>query len=973
MKFPMLRGRSSALLFISAAAFLSMGFFLLPEQKERGEKEEQEDEPMEAIRLEFAKTRDPKLNTIPRERLTAALQFYERQAQLLGQLKTTSGFSSINWTERGPNNVGGRTRAIIFDANDLTNKTVFAGAAGGGLWKCTDITQANPAWVAVNDQFANLAVTTIAQDPSNTQILYFGTGEGYGNADGIKGNGIWKSTDGGSTWTQLSSTNNNNNFSYIQKIIVTANGDVYAGCRGATANTGGLQKSTNGGSTWTRVIGSGSSDMRISDVEVAANGDLYATTGLFTTGKIYKSSVATHGVNVGNSGNWSNITPTGTWARIEIALAPSNSSQIYALCQDGGSYEVTGIYSSTNGGTNWTSKTIPTIYDQGANSFFTRGQAWYDLTCAVDPSTSTTLYIGGVDILKSTNSGTSWTQLTSWSLYGALGSTWNNANVHADIHSFVFRPGTNTTALVGCDGGIFYCTNLTSSPALPTWISKSDNYNVTQYYSCATHPSNVNYFLAGAQDNGSHKFTNAGINAVTDVSGGDGAFCFIDKTNGNNQITSYVYNNYYVSTNGGSSFTYLYYDSDNSGSFVNPSDLDDSSDILYSAAATNYLGMWYNIFDPINEYRSDQYVNLNGEQITSIKVSPNNKNRVYVGTDNGRVYRITNPQTVATVTNLTSTVLVANGYVSSIDIKKRSTGTDDSIVVAISNYGVNSVYYTANGTSNSPTWVDIDDNNTLQDVPVRWAIWSPASSKIIFLGTEVGVMGTGTLNGNSTVWTLLNNNTLPMTRVDMVDVNSNNELVVATHGRGLWTSSDVTPLELKLLSFDVKLQQNTVAVSWKVNTDNQASAYIVERSYDGQIFHTLEEVKPTGSGSYTLQDNSYDRRAAEIFYRLRYEDKTGDRYYSGVKTVRPLTTADVFIAGVFPTVSDGRVHLKVGNMNNLKLQVHVVNPVGKVLYQAVLDYEHADLDLRHLAAGNYIVYITDEKGNHEYFTRIVKQ
>lgn len=966
-------GKLAALLCV--CAFIAAGSFFIPKHLEdrRSEAEEERDEPLEALMQEFQKTRDPKLNTVPKERLIKALNYYAVQTAMATKMKTTTPFSSITWSERGPNNIGGRTRAILFDNNDATHKAVFAASVGGGLWKCTDITATTPAWAVVNDQFANLAITSLAQDPGNAQTIYFGTGEGWGNADGIKGNGIWKSTNGGTTWTQLTATANNNDFAFVQKIIVTSTGAVYVACRGAYSNTGGLQKSTDGGATWTRVIGNGSNDMNIADIEEASNGDLYASAGIFTTGKILKSSSATYGANVGNSGNWADITPTGTWQRIELAVAPSSSGQIYAVCQ-GSANEVTGIYSSTNGGSTWTSKTVPNIYDQGANSVFTRGQSWYDLTCAVDPTTSTTLYIGGVDILKSTNSGSTWTQLTTWSLYDD-GSFWPNPfpwsfsqNVHADVHALVFKPGASGTALVGCDGGLFYSTDLTNTLALPVWDSKSANYNVTQYYACATHPTDPNIFLAGAQDNGSHQFTTTGINTVTEVTGGDGAFCFIDKTNGNNMITSYVRNNYYFSNNGGFSFNDVN-GYDNSGRFINPADLDNTNDILYSAGTTDQLVRWSSVFS-FGASRSDLPVGLDGDQISAIKVSPNTPSTVYVGTDDGNVYRITNANATPTVTKLTSTQLVSGGYISSIDVVKRTTNTDDSILVSISNYGVNSVFYTANGTAISPTWVNIDDNSTLQDVPVRWAMWSPANSRIIFLATEVGVMGTGTLNGSSTVWTLLNNGNLPNVRVDMLQVNSSNQLVAATHGRGLWTSNNVTPLALQLLSFDARLTQDNVQMEWRVNNDNEAKMYSIERSYMTTPFEVIYQTHPLGSSVYTASDGAFNPEMGEANYRLKIEDVKGGVQYSAIRTIH-FDGKTRFVEQIYPTVTSGPVTIKIGDAKEDKMRIQLIDVMGKVYMNDLMPYNTTSIDLRRFSSGSYLLYITNESGTQKYFSRVV--
>ncbi|MBK6331370.1 MAG: hypothetical protein IPF62_13040 [Bacteroidetes bacterium] len=155
---------------------------------------EKEDGVLEAMALEKEKTLDPATQTVPAERLLAA---YNYANTLRNDHKKTRGpVSDITWTERGPNNVGGRTRALLYDKNDVTLKTVWAGSVGGGLWKCTDITLTPPSWVKINDLFDNLAITSIAQHPTNHDTMYFSTGEGFGNFDAIRGLGVWRTTDG---------------------------------------------------------------------------------------------------------------------------------------------------------------------------------------------------------------------------------------------------------------------------------------------------------------------------------------------------------------------------------------------------------------------------------------------------------------------------------------------------------------------------------------------------------------------------------------------------------------------------------------------------------------------------------------------------------------------------------------------------------------------------------------------------------
>ncbi len=245
--------------------------------------------------------------------------------------------------------------------------------------------------------------------------------------------------------------------------------------------------------------------------------------------------------------NWTKIyTSASDERRIELAARLQIRIWFMLLVQDNNAPNTDGIKKvmsttdATAGTPTWTTLTTPNWCDQGSMSTdFTRGQAWYDLIAAVDPADANTLFIGGVDIMKSSNAGTSWSQNTRWSTAGCSGS-----QIHADNHMIVFKPGSSTEFLVGNDGGIYRTTDGGTN-----YTSRINSYNVTQYYACAIHPTTTNYFLAGAQDNGTQKFTTAGINATSTASGGDGAFCHIDQTDGVTQITSYVYNNYYVSLN----------------------------------------------------------------------------------------------------------------------------------------------------------------------------------------------------------------------------------------------------------------------------------------------------------------------------------------------------------------------------------------------------------------------------------------
>jgi len=158
------------------------------------------DRPDLAYEQNFLMTMDPALGYPPVNRLFSV---YERVKQYKKLKSGIPGDALNNWVERGPDNIAGRVRAIMFDPNDGTNKKVWAGSVSGGLWYNNDITDVNSIWHAVDDFWSNIAISAIACDPTNTQVFYVGTGEGWYNSNAVEGAGIWKTIDGGLNWNQL--------------------------------------------------------------------------------------------------------------------------------------------------------------------------------------------------------------------------------------------------------------------------------------------------------------------------------------------------------------------------------------------------------------------------------------------------------------------------------------------------------------------------------------------------------------------------------------------------------------------------------------------------------------------------------------------------------------------------------------------------------------------------------------------------
>ena len=742
------------------------------------------DRPDLALEQEMELTRDPATGLVPRQRLLDAARYNETMlAARAGQRPTAGVLSNAVWTERGPSNVAGRVLGLLVDPSDASGNTIWAGSAGGGLWKGTNATSAIQ-WTNVNSFLTNLAVTTIAAGPaSQPGVLYCGTGEGYSNSDAIQGAGIWKSTNGGNSWAQLASTSNTS-FAYVQKILVhPVTGDVYAATRS------GLYRSQNGGSTWTAVLSASfATTPRVADIEIAADNTLFAAMGIFSTDGIYRSTT-------GDAGSWTKLNsltgsglPTTGYQRIEVACAPSDANRVYALFQSSAAGNpLLNIYRSMDKGDTWVAMARPGATATNPTYDFTRGQAWYDLAAAVSPADANALYVGGIDLWFTDKAGKAKADSIVWDQESA----WNVAKssvyfVHADQHAIAFVPTSvapANKAFFGSDGGVAYSADASiSNGPEPQFSQRNEGFNVTQFYALAMHPTNFNYFLAGAQDNGTQKFTVTGFNTTTEATGGDGGFCAIDQDNPSVQFSSYVYNQYRRSLNGGSSFANFNI-SASAGSFINPFDYDSQDNILYSCHNTDGYLAWTNAGNTTATTATTVTPSLGAGagKVTHIAVSPLTRKRIYIGTNAGKVLVI---DSAHTLTPIVRTLRAGtSGSVSCVAIDPAN---EKHLLATYSNYGIISVYETRDADAATPTWTSVE--GALPDMPVRWALFDPHNTARAMLATEMGVYTTELLNGAATVWTPASNG-LAYTRVDMLRYRPGDQMVAAaTHGRGLFTS-----------------------------------------------------------------------------------------------------------------------------------------------------------------------------------------
>ncbi|WP_298949433.1 T9SS type A sorting domain-containing protein [uncultured Polaribacter sp.] len=733
------------------------------------------DRPDLAFEQDFLRTMDPNTKKLHQDRLVNALKYSEKIKKQRSARK--SAVTDFNWESRGPKQVAGRVRAMMFDPNDTADKRVFAGGVSGGIWKNEDITDENSPWSMVYPEMSNFAISAMDFDPVQTNTFYLGTGEGWRNVDAVNGAGIWKTTDAGATWSNLASTTN---FEYVYDLIVRDEGGeigvIYAAMQdleGINSEGTDLFRSEDGGITWTIAT-----IEAVRDLELGADNKIWAGTA---NGSIFSSTDGT---------TWtSNYTSSlSSLGRVELAAAPSNSNVVYAIIASNNT--VGEIVKTIDSGANWTNIPEPSdVRDSSVpNDDFSRGQAWYDLIINVSPSDENEVYVGGINTFKTLDSGDFWFKISSWeSFYDSSVSY-----AHADIHNIIFRPNHNQL-LISTDGGIFYSPDNSTIQTKIGIVPRNLNFNITQYYSGALDPINDNIIIGGAQDNGTTLLFDPGISDTEEILGGDGGFSFIDQTATN--ATESIYRIASTQRN----VAYLYDSSDldsdyvtlinnsDKGNFINSADYDDENNVFYSFNDNNEITRAK--LKPDFESQGDRN-NFNGvkdiitasfignRDVTHIRVSPYNKEnrKVFLGTDQGRFLVInTNDDTVTL--NRTPNVI---GAISCIEIG----ATEDERILTYSNYGVKSVWYTIDG---AETWIDVEGN--LPDIPVRWSLFNPLNRKQVLLATEAGIWKTEDITADSVVWEPASEG-MGNVRVDMLQYRASDNLVLAaTHGRGMFTTN----------------------------------------------------------------------------------------------------------------------------------------------------------------------------------------
>ncbi|MFK5878279.1 MAG: T9SS type A sorting domain-containing protein [Flavobacteriaceae bacterium] len=537
----------------------------------------------------------------------------------------------------------------------------------------------------------------------------------------------------------------------------------------------GIYKSTNGTdfSKMTFPLTPSGDLYEINNIKISADNSIYASTnrGIGRNsggGAIFKSTD-------GTTFTLKHLVPNAR--RTEIQTSALTPGTIWVLAQLTTTNPV-GLYKTIDDFANVSTLALPNDADQDipANDF-TRGQAGYNLLIKVHPRDDDILYVGGINLFKSTNGGNSWSQKTQWN------DCCGYQKIHADQHEVAFSSATSANMVFANDGGVYHSSNGGTNINGRKW-----GYNALQFYSVGVAPTTAftgEYFIAGAQDNGTQLFSNAssGINSSSRVWGGDGAHSFFDQDGSDRYyITNYIYNRtirlYDYST--GQTRTInsedAYY-----GDFINTEALDSNLDILYS----NYTSVSSDAVRRYSNIKSGTISRVNltnalmDSEPSNLKVSQytTNATNLYIGLKNGKVLKVTgaNNSGSANWTDITGANFV--GSVSDIELG----ANENEIFVTMHNYGVVSIWYSSDAGS---TWADKEGD--FPDIPVKTILQNPLRPEEVIIGTELGVWKTANFNDAAPNWvqsdTGMNN-----VKVTDLDLRDDNMVFAATYGRGVFS------------------------------------------------------------------------------------------------------------------------------------------------------------------------------------------
>lgn len=779
---------------------------------------------IDRVAFEFAELANPLTGELP-DNIKARELAYAGKAlsrnlrqNVSGVAPITYGRSSVNanpdpvsaFKSVGPFNVGGRTRGLVMDVAD--ENILLAGGISGGVWRSTD---QGASWARTSALQQHPAVTALIQDgrAGKTNEWFYATGERFGNSASelgavFRGNGIYKSVDGGQSWEIIAVTAVNGGDAIIQDQTFSFVDDLeidHSNLSGTEIYAGGssrIIRSEDGFETFEVVLGESNTGLgNYSHVEITSGGKVFATIGNTN----FNGGQPEDGVFMSDDGiTWTNITPPELQVladRIEIGIDPSNENIVYF---------VTGseLMRFDDSDDSWIdlSEHLSANGDQGEGH---HDQDGYNLFVTVHPNDPNLLFIGGTNLLRSTDGFTTGDNISQIGGYEADGNPdqfFPYEGHHPDLHGFAFFPSDPKKMLTASDGGIHITTdNLSNiSTAAPVaWESLNNGYITGQFYRGDIHNYDIGnpLIMGGMQDNGTHISLTGNDDGDWELIGpGDGTYAGIN------------YNSLFVSLQRGVMFKYVVNDFTNTYEFVDalltPSDDEDeflfANPFLYNPVNQDQLffaarGKIYVTNDIRLNPMAGDWISLNlpssaGNPFVSAFASSTQPEGVlYIGTRNGKVFKVEDVRNFSSSTPLIemTTDALPEGNIRSIAVDPENS---DRVILAYSNYEVLSLWYSENGGN---SWVSIS-GNLEENADGSGAGPSTRAVEIMpdgqggsycFVGTSVGLFMATELDGDNTNWVQQSPDAIGNAIVNDIKTRPIEGLVVAyTHGNGAFSA-----------------------------------------------------------------------------------------------------------------------------------------------------------------------------------------
>lgn len=679
-----------------------------------------------------------------------------------------------NWTQQGPGNIGGRITALA--VHPTNQNIIYLGFPNGGVFKTTN---GGISWNPVFDDQVTLMIGAIAIDPKNPETVYVGTGDPDISGYPFAGNGIYKSTNGGKTWTNtgLETTR------IINQILIDPQDSkvIYVAAMGNPFEPGsarGLYKSTNGGLNWEKVLfiseQTGITNIAIkpgnSQVIYAASwerlrrDDTNVVEG--PNSRIQRSKDGGKTWEIIHNG-----IPEYPYSRIAIEVCKSSPELVYArlvrndtsFCNGG--QQISGLYKSVDGGDHW-QQVIPDYNNSGLPCDVLGGFGWYFGRIGVNPKNPNDIFLLGVDLYRSLDGGMRWERATP---------DWWTYEVHADKHEIEFLE--NGDILLGTDGGLYKLKKNSTE-----W-EDIENIATTQFYRVAYNPNNAANYYGGAQDNGTSAGNAMSINKWESIYGGDGFLPAFHPTDPNIFWCLTQNGGLNQTLDGGISFERFTRGLSGNRNWDFPYLVSSySPNIMYSGA--NRIFKNYNLLEadwkPISPTLTSNgpYKIISLPSITCMDESTINSKILIAGTNNGNVWICKDSST--NWVNVTSGLPA--GYITSV---KCSRENDSIFFVSLSNYrnnSLNSLIFKSRDLGKS--WQSISGGE-LTEIPVYdLQIIETKSDIILAAATLLGVYVT---NDGSTNWKRVGDN-MPLITINDLDINiKNNQLIAGTFARSIMT------------------------------------------------------------------------------------------------------------------------------------------------------------------------------------------